>query len=57
MRTTDPDPKPLGPILGEKVRRAVPASPSAKTVPGAPSGIVQDADGRLRTTTHTPRYP
>jgi hypothetical protein len=54
MRTTDPDPKPLGPVVGERVQRPAPM-PASKPVPGAPSGIVQGPDGRLRTTTHIPR--
>jgi hypothetical protein len=52
MRTTDPEPRPMGP-LGEKVARPAPAPATRdKAVSGAASGIVQGVDGRLRTTTH-----
>jgi hypothetical protein len=52
MRTTDPDPKPFGP-LGERVQRPAPAAPAQK--PQGPAGILTDSDGRMRTTTHKPR--
>ena len=53
MRTTDPDPKPLGPIAGERVQRPAPPAPARdKPVPGAASGVVEGPDGRMRTTTH-----
>lgn len=55
MRSTDPDPKPFGP-LGERVQRptqAPAATPAQK--PQGPAGILTDSDGRMRTTTHKPR--
>jgi hypothetical protein len=52
MRTTDPDPKPLGPILGEKVQS--PAQPKPSDAHVAPN-IVRGADGRLRTDLPLPK--
>jgi len=56
MRTTDRDPSPLGPVAGEKVQRPAPvpapAAPASKPAPRDPYGVVQDADGRFRTTRH-----
>lgn len=50
MRTTDDlNPERFQP-LGEKVARPAPPPPAQK--PQGPSGIVTDAEGRLRTTTH-----
>jgi hypothetical protein len=51
-RTTDdlhPDrPSPLGP----PIRKPAPPAPAPAPAPRGPSGIVTDADGRMRTTTH-----
>jgi hypothetical protein len=56
MRTTDPDPVPFKP-LGEKVEKARPAPPVLNQ-PVGKSGIVTDADGKIRTTSHRPHgYP
>lgn len=52
MRTTDPDPKPLGPVLGERVQR--PAAPAPTPAPVAP-GIVRGTDGSLRTNLPLPK--
>lgn len=55
MRTTDPDPTPFRP-LGEKVTKPAPAPASSSPAPRGPSGLVTDADGRIRTTEHKPRF-
>lgn len=50
MKTTDPDPQPFRP-LGEKVPKPAPAPrPEWTQVPGAPKGVEQDKDGRMRNT-------
>ena len=56
MRTNEPtESQPWRP-LGEKVQPAKRTElPTSKPVPGAPSGIVQDKDGRMKTTNHIPR--
>lgn len=51
MRTTDPDPTPFRP-LGERVVKEKPAAPAPK--PEGKSGLVTDADGKMRTTSHKP---
>lgn len=51
MRTTDPEPVPR-PVVGERVAKAPAPAPRLQQVPVGPSGIVTDADGRMRTTTH-----
>ena len=53
MRTTDPDPKPLGPVLGEKVRPA--PAPRPQPAPPATPGVHRDADGRLYTNLPLPK--
>lgn len=54
MRTTDPDPKPLGPVVGERVQRPAPATPTHQPVPSTPH-IERGPDGRLRTNLPLPR--
>lgn len=50
MRTTDPEPRPLGP-LGGKVTPPTPSKPEPTQKPtGRPYGIVTGPDGKLRTT-------
>lgn len=51
MRTTDPEPRPLGP-LGEKLTPKTPSTSAPLQRPAGPSGIVTDSSGKLRTTTH-----
>ena len=53
MRTNEPtESQPWRP-LGEKVQpEKKPEPPATKPVPGASSGIVQDKDGRMKTTNH-----
>lgn len=53
MRTTDPDPQPFRP-LGERVVKA-PLPPPPAPKPVGPAGIVQDAQGRMSTTSHKSR--
>lgn len=57
MRTTDPEPCPTGPILGDRVTPKTPDSePTWKPKPDAP-GIEIASDGRLRTNLPTPGWP
>lgn len=42
--------------LGERVTPPAPA-PAPAPKPQGPSGFVTDPDGRMKTTTHTPRFP
>lgn len=55
-RTTDPDPEPWRP-LGEKVDRRAPQPPKPWTKPQGEYGIVQDENGRFRTTKQPPLIP
>jgi hypothetical protein len=51
MRNTDPDPSPFQP-LGEKVTAPAPKPAPPKTIA---KGIVQDANGKLRTHDYVPK--
>lgn len=58
MRTNDPtEPERFKPF-GEKVTKSAPAPTPAAPKPVGASGIVQDTDGKIRTTSHRPHgYP
>jgi hypothetical protein len=52
MRTTDPEQRPLGPIVGEKVTPRTPEPSEKRPMPVGPSGIITGPDGRIRTIYH-----
>lgn len=49
MRSTDPEPRPFGP-LGEKVTPKTTPKPEPTQTPVGPYGIVTGSDGKMRTT-------
>jgi hypothetical protein len=55
MRSIDPEPTPFQP-LGDRVKKPDPTPrPQWTQVPGAPKGVEQDKDGRMRNEQPTPK--